>query len=432
MFRAMNGRFVTVGWLRVERHDDETLVIMSYRNKRIRMVEVKLGHVSLHVREAGTLAELHLYMGTKTADVMASASSTPEALLAQIIDSLRRINCSAATIDRLVDLDVRRHERGENKKMNVLTSDIEALMEAVDRCRGEIVPCLLGSPGIGKTEGIESFARKHGRNVVHIIASQVLPSEISGMTMPNQETHSMDVFDHARLSHMRDGDVLFLDEILKGQQQVLSAMLTLVQERRLMSGTRLPDIIVVAAANELASPKMLPLEIRQRFLFVNVDFDFDSWCDYMRERGIQRPEEMEGVIDCNPDSSSWNAATPRTATKMLLWMKSVAGDAELTKMVRQVIMRELGTSFMSAVTLSLGNADKTVMSAMDQTRSVIGRLVRERRDLIDDEQVDLVIDELEKEDDEMDVQRLLSLISEMSCGSEIMKALERETIELNF
>ena len=122
------------------------------------------------------------------------------------VDGLRRI------YTRLVQDVTRLTRRRENGKL--LTSEIQGLMEAVDRRRGDIVPCLLGAPGIGKTEGIEEFARAHGRNVVHIIASQILPTEVSGMTMPNQETHSMDVFDHSRLSHMRDGDILFLDELL--------------------------------------------------------------------------------------------------------------------------------------------------------------------------------------------------------------------------
>ena len=205
------------------------------------------------------------------------------------------------------------------------------LICAADKCRSEIVLCLMGKPGIGKTEAVERFARDHGRNVVHIIASQVMPNEVSGMTMPNQETHSMDVFDHYRLSHMRDGDILFMDELLKGQQQVLNACLTMIQERRLMSGTKLPDVLIIAAANPLASPKMLPLEIRQRFMFVTVNWRRDKWVDYMVDKqGFMRTPMLDKVSRMVEDRMSrddqWNTLTPRAMTKIMLWMRKLRSE----------------------------------------------------------------------------------------------------------
>lgn len=203
--------------------------------------------------------------------------------------------------------------------------DVYDLIEAADKCRKEIVLCLLGKPGIGKTEAVERFARNHNRNVVHIITSQILPSEVSGMTMPNQETRSMDVFDHYRLSHMKDGDILFFDELLKGQQQVLNACLTLIQERRLMSGTELPDVLIIAAANPLASPTQLPLEIRQRFMFVEINWDHSEWINYMMDLGFENERVLNKLSDkiyTGLDSvKTWNTLTPRTATKLCMWMR---------------------------------------------------------------------------------------------------------------
>lgn len=220
-------------------------------------------------------------------------------------------------------VDVLRKKRIERGTM--YNDDVYDLIEAADKCRKEIVLCLLGKPGIGKTEAVERFARDHNRNVVHIITSQILPSEVSGMTMPNQETRSMDVFDHYRLSHMKDGDILFFDELLKGQQQVLNACLTLIQERRLMSGTELPDVLIIAAANPLASPTQLPLEIRQRFMFVEVDWDHSEWVEYMMDLGFENERVLNKLSDkiyTGLDSvKTWNTLTPRTATKLCMWMR---------------------------------------------------------------------------------------------------------------
>lgn len=227
----------------------------------------------------------------------------------------------AVLMQRAVDvLRKKRIERGI-----MYNDDVYDLIEAADKCRKEIVLCLLGKPGIGKTEAVERFAKDHNRNVVHIITSQILPSEVSGMTMPNQETRSMDVFDHYRLSHMKDGDILFFDELLKGQQQVLNACLTLIQERRLMSGTELPDVLIIAAANPLASPTQLPLEIRQRFMFVEVNWDHSEWVEYMMDLGFENERVLNKLSDKIytglQSVKTWNTLTPRTATKLCMWMR---------------------------------------------------------------------------------------------------------------
>ena len=230
-----------------------------------------------------------------------------------------------ALMQRAIDILRKNRHDNHDRKEKMYNKNVYDLIEAADRCRKEIVLCLLGKPGIGKTEAVERFAKDHNRNVVHIITSQILPSEVSGMTMPNQETRSMDVFDHYRLSHMKDGDILFFDELLKGQQQVLNACLTLIQERRLMSGTELPDVLIIAAANPLASPTQLPLEIRQRFMFVEVDWDKDEWIKYMMDLGFENEhmlDELGDKIYAGLESvKTWNTLTPRTATKLCMWMR---------------------------------------------------------------------------------------------------------------
>ena len=342
------------------------------------------------------------------------------------VGRLRRLH------DRLIQ-DITRL-KGRRERGKLLTSEIQDLMEAVDRRRGDIVPCLLGAPGIGKTEGIEEFAREHGRNVVHIIASQILPTEVSGMTMPNQETHSMDVFDHSRLSHMKDGDILFLDELLKGQQQVLSACLTLVQERRLMSGTMLPDVIIVAAANPLASPKMLPEEVRQRFLFMDVEFDENSWQEYMVKRGIPLPEYLvKHLVTNGGDGSTWNTLTPRTMTKLALWFKDTAGDARSRNMVENVVLEEFGPTVMTDIRRSLGEETKDHGGdPMGQVRDFIKKTVKQMPPITttwEEEERKGILQMLDE--DEIDIADLMLRIQTMSGGNEIMEALRNETMSLS-
>ena len=223
------------------------------------------------------------------------------------------------------------YTKGDEREMG---QNIDSLIRAAYERRDEIVLCLLGAPGIGKTEAVERFARERGVRVTHLILSQVMPNEISGITMPVPETHSMSVFDNDRLASMEDGDILFLDEVLKAQQPVLSACLTLVQERRMMSGRKLPDVMIIAAANPLPSSATLPLEIRQRFMFVETKFVANEWLDYMlREHGVWMTDAIP-YLDVSGEGTGWNSPTPRTVTKMVEWMRSVSDDERRLRSVR--------------------------------------------------------------------------------------------------
>lgn len=238
------------------------------------------------------------------------------------------------------------------------TKDIYHFLEMIDKdgVRDQIVPCFMGCPGIGKTHEIERYAKDRDKKVVHIIASQILPSEVSGITMPDKEAGGMTVYDHVRLSSLKDGDILFFDELLQGQQQVLSACLTLIQERRLMSDKPLPDVMIVAAANPLANPNQLPAAIRDRFLFIGMEFDFVEWKQYMKDsQNIIIEDSMRNEIDASDTSVvGWNAQTPRTVTKLCKFITNNIDDANLerflfdaninSRLIKSLIMSAKGVS----------------------------------------------------------------------------------------
>lgn len=322
-----------------------------------------------------------------------------------------------------------REERGTKLNEN---DDIYRLIEAADKCRKEIVLCLLGKPGIGKTEAVERFAKDHGRKVVHIIASQILPSEVSGMTMPNQETKSMDVFDHYRLSHMEDGDILFFDELLKGQQQVLNACLTLIQERRLMSGTKLPDVLVIAAANPLATPLQLPLEIRQRFMFVDVEWNRLRWCEYMKSLGFEKDKFIDRlskkVDSMLGKDDAWNTLTPRTATKLCLWLRDSKNDFS----VRSFIMEAFGSDVLHDVNNAVfGSEVKSSEVQMAEKVIEIITPIYNDPDLDDPVNVDQAMEAAKAivNEETTDITELLSKLQALPEWGEIQEALSASEIK---
>lgn len=204
------------------------------------------------------------------------------------------------------------------------------MVDYLDSCwcaRNQIVPCLIGPVGIGKTAAVNQHAINVGAGkVVTIIASQILPNEVSGITMPDAETKAMEIYDHFRLSQMKDGDILFFDELLEADQMVLKACLTLIESRELMSGRKLPDIQIVAATNPSISPEMLKENIRQRFLFRNFDVDQSDTAKFIEE---STGMDVSGIVSkIVTTGKEYNILTPRSLTKMAQWMNTTMSIEE--------------------------------------------------------------------------------------------------------
>lgn len=149
--------------------------------------------------------------------------------------------------------------------------------------RKSIVPLFLGDPGLGKTKIIEGFAKEKGVNLVELITSQMSPFEISGIAMPDKELQKMIYYNFDKLESLKDGDILFFDELLNGNPIVLNACLTILEQRRMISGKDLPDILIIAAANPQGMTPITP-QIKERFVWYEVKFEEPMWIKYMMDK----------------------------------------------------------------------------------------------------------------------------------------------------
>lgn len=182
--------------------------------------------------------------------------------------------------------------------------------------RRSIVPLFIGNPGLGKTVLIEQFAKKKKVKLVELITSQMSPFEISGIAMPDKESKKMTYFNFDKLEDLKDGDILFFDELLNGNPVVLNACLTILEQRRFISGKPLPDIMIVAAANPQGMTPLTP-QIKERFVWYEVKYDSSMWKNYMIEKysvtkGIA--SKLSGLIAGETFSSN-NFKTPRSIEK---------------------------------------------------------------------------------------------------------------------
>lgn len=205
--------------------------------------------------------------------------------------------------------------------------NIKAYLDILDQHRDEMALALMSDPGLSKTSQCKQWCEEHGRQYFEFITSQRMPSEISGMAMPDADTKRMKIYDFDYLLDMKDGDVLAFDEFTNGNIMTLNACLTLIQERNMMSGRKLPSILIVAMGNPQGKCDMLP-QTKQRFLWLNVKFDEEAWCEWVKqELNVVPTQKLINIIKSTYKNGfgvqDYNYMTARTVTNLLKLAKTV-------------------------------------------------------------------------------------------------------------
>ena len=197
--------------------------------------------------------------------------------------------------------------------------------------RKSIVPLFIGNPGLGKTAMIEQFAKERGVNLIELITSQMSPFEISGIAFPDKASKKMTYYNFDKLENLKDGDILFFDELLNGNPVVLNACLTMLEQRRFISGKSLPDIMIVAAANPQGMTPLTP-QIKERFVWYDVKFNRHMWQNYMNEKYYMPSSISDRLVKLILEETftGHNFNTPRSLDKAtnLLINKVPASDYE--------------------------------------------------------------------------------------------------------
>lgn len=263
-------------------------------------------------------------------------------------------------------------------------TEFERMIQLLDTSwllRDEIVPCLVGPPGIGKTAAVELHAKNHNcGKVVKIVASRCVPSETVGMTMPDHANRSMDIYNSMQLSSLEDGDILFLDELLEADQFVLSTLLTVIESREMADGTPLPDIQIIAATNDTIPSDQLKDNIKERFMFMRFEIDKEQTKKYILEKtGMEMPRDILNML--TGTSREYNFLTPRTLTKLCLWIDATPEDkvTDVSNTINQMFGTIVGTALLTA----RKNRDSKIDSPEQQIRTVLTNMSKDGYDIPD-------------------------------------------------
>jgi hypothetical protein len=114
------------------------------------------------------------------------------------------------------------------------------------------MPHLVGPPGSGKSTVIEQLATQLNVNLHIINVSRLSPLEVEGVMMPTGEAEEMvlKMLPATFWTSLEEGDILLMDEFLRGFPEVYSSLLDIFTSRR-VGAYRLPKVFIVGASNSV-------------------------------------------------------------------------------------------------------------------------------------------------------------------------------------
>lgn len=110
------------------------------------------------------------------------------------------------------------------------------------------VPHLFGPPGCGKSSVVRDAADLLGVNMFTINVSRISPLDLEGVQMPDKNNKALQLLTAIYWTQLRDGDILLLDEFLRGFPEVYNGLLDILTSRE-VGGFKLPKVFIIAASN---------------------------------------------------------------------------------------------------------------------------------------------------------------------------------------
>jgi len=211
----------------------------------------------------------------------------------------------------------------KTNKQSMEKQMLEVLNKTYDNLhlRRTTVPLFMSNPGIGKTTIIQKFAKDRGVQMKKVTLSQRMPNEVVGGMMPDIASKTWETYDNSELQTLKDGDILFFDEVFNGTlKQTLDALLNLLEDRTLPTGKKLADVMIVAASNPQGLINLTP-QIKQRFEREDLKFNSEEFQAYLKNK-YGMPESISSHI-CTLinkekfEPNEWNFVTPRSVEKAI-------------------------------------------------------------------------------------------------------------------
>lgn len=214
--------------------------------------------------------------------------------------------------------------------MQVKISQAIPMVEAF--IQQKIVPLIVGSPGIGKSQIVYQIAKKYNLKVIDLRLAQCDPTDLAGFPKligDNKAGYAPmeyfpiegDQLPKTPDGHCYDGWLLFLDELTSAVPALQAAAYKLILDRMVGNHRLHKNVAIVAAGNletDNAIVQAMSTALQSRLAHIELVVDLDEWVNWAGVQKIDhripayvkfKPEMLHAF---KPDHTDHTYACPRT------------------------------------------------------------------------------------------------------------------------
>lgn len=194
--------------------------------------------------------------------------------------------------------------------------------------RAGLVPMIVSSPGIGKSQAVYQVAEHYNLKVIDFRLAQCDPTDLNGFPKINEKTDragytAMDTFplEGDKIPEGYSGWLLFFDELTSAPKAVQAASYKVILDRAIGQRKLHKNVAMVAAGN-LATDRAIVEEmstaLMSRLVHIHLTVDPIEFTSWATANGIDHRItsfinfKNSNVYTFNPDNSDETYACPRT------------------------------------------------------------------------------------------------------------------------
>jgi hypothetical protein len=208
--------------------------------------------------------------------------------------------------------------------MKVKISQAVALITAY--IKAKLVPMVVGSPGIGKSDIVHQIAKEYGLKVIDLRLAQCDPTDLMGFPSIKDKKAGyvpMETFpiESDPIPAGYNGWLLFLDEFNSASVAVQAAAYKIVLDRMVGQHKIHPNVAIVCAGNlesDNAIVQPLSTALQSRLAHLELQLDAKEWTEWAFNRGIDHritdyiQFKPDALYTFQPDHTDKTYACPRT------------------------------------------------------------------------------------------------------------------------
>lgn len=140
---------------------------------------------------------------------------------------------------------------------------------------------LHGKPGVGKTQVVETLARRKNARLFDLRLTTIEPQDLRGLPYYDHDSKTTEWYRPEDLPKQDDGPaILFLDELTSASPQIQPTVYGLLQERRVGTHTLPDNVFLVGAGNQVEDGAVayeMGSGLADRLVHLSVTSQADDW-----------------------------------------------------------------------------------------------------------------------------------------------------------